>query len=144
MASSKTVKFDARVSPEFKSFVDDASDPSVVSCDDLNAAVAPCFEAAGLALQQVAAWRTSLTKAEIMPHDTALDGKFEHIHQTLVVCEREAQASMLAIRSLAKAFQQWDRYIKALPTDVANIFKSVDMAAELAASVEAGQSDVNA
>jgi hypothetical protein len=125
-----------RATKQFQAFHDEASAPSVASSDDVDSRIAPTLEAVGLALQQVMVWRTKLGLAETSEHDPILDGKFEHLHQTLQVVEREAQAAFLHLRELSKALGQWDRYVLGMPDDVENIFVAADLIAAQKASAK--------
>lgn len=82
-------------------------------------AIGPVVRLAAKAQQQVIEYRTLIAQAEVAPHDHALDGKMEMMHQTLGAMEREATALAAAARNLGQTHTQLERYMAEWKAEIA-------------------------
>jgi hypothetical protein len=69
-------------------------------------------------MKQVIEFRTLIHEAETAPHDPALDGKLELMHQTFGAIERNAQIFSQANRDLTRDFTQLARYMQGWKADI--------------------------
>lgn len=97
---------------ELEAFFAEHEDPTHCSKRSVHDALAPLRRVATDVLKQVLEYRTLIGEAETAPHDHALDGKLEQMHQTLGALEREATVINQATRELGKAMTQLDRYME--------------------------------
>ncbi len=119
--STSAIQVNQVIHPELQAVLDEHQAPTHASQDDLRGLLVPIVDAATKVQQQLLQYRRLLVIAETAPHDTRLDGKLEHVHQTLGALEREAAALVAAARQLVRGAVQWDRYLAELPEQLANL-----------------------
>lgn len=115
---------------ELQAVLVESSSPKHVSKSDIHALLMPAFDGASKAQMQAQEYHRLLGLAELAPHDHQLDGKLEHLHQTLGAIDRESAALVVTIRSLARAFTQWERYLAELPDQLKNLGLTVQGSAD--------------
>ena len=103
---------------ELEAFFAEHGKPRHCCKRDVHDQLSPIADIAALAHQQIATYKAMLVKAEMAPHDHALDFKLEHMHQTLGAIEREASALVATGRLLAQSFAQLDRYMAEWQGDI--------------------------
>src|SRR4051812_33562345 len=92
--------------PELQAVFDEHQHPQHCCKRDAHDALTPIVRLAGRAQQQVSEYKLLIAQAEVAPHDHALDGKMEMMHQTLGAMEREAAALAVHARNLAQTHTQ--------------------------------------
>lgn len=92
---------------------DEHTSPSHASRRAVHDRASPILAIATAVQRQIAMYRELLIAAELSlaNDDGKLQGKIEHLHQTLGALERESAAFVESGRRLAGGLTQWDRYM---------------------------------
>lgn len=78
----------------------------------------PVFTVVAALKKQMIEYKALLMAEQLSVQDGSLDGKFEHIHQTLSAIEREVDATGVAVRAVVTAMSQLDRYMAETKADI--------------------------
>lgn len=100
------------------------AEPTHASKRDVHDQMAPLMTMGSAAERQLAEYESLIVQAELAPHDHALDGKLEMMHQTIRAGRREIASMLTHGRDVARVFTQLDRCMAAWREDIATYLAS--------------------
>ena len=98
--------------------------PQHASKQTAYAQLTPVFAVVAALKKQMVEYKSLLMAEQLSVQDGSLDGKFEHIHQTLSAIEREIDATSTAARAVVTSMSQLDRYMADTRADIARLAAS--------------------